>query len=78
MPEEKLPPAPVRMHTRMSGSSLAWRHASSMRANIFNVIAFLRAGRLSVTVMMWLSISTSASGMVAPLVPETDLDRGSA
>jgi hypothetical protein len=39
IPEEKLPPAPVRMHTRISGSSDACCHASAMRANICRVMA---------------------------------------
>ncbi len=62
MPEQKSPPAPVRMPTRSAGSSSSCFHASAARASMSGLNALRASGRLSVTVITAPSMSTRRSG----------------
>src|SRR5437868_413735 len=62
MPEQNVPPAPVRMPTRSSGSSSISTHASYMRTSISPDSAFLAAGRFIVTMATWPSRSKRRCG----------------
>ena len=61
-PEQKLPPAPVTISTRMSGFESTSTQASYIRTSISLLRALRLAGRLSVSVATWPSCSKMAWG----------------
>src|SRR4051794_17992246 len=63
-PAEKLPPAPVMIATRSSGSASSRSQASHSRTSTSGLKALRFSGRFSVMVRTWPSRSTSTAGSV--------------
>ncbi len=61
-PAQKAPPAPVRMHTRTSGSEFTRSQACSMIASISPESALRTSGRFIVTTRVWPTSSTRQCG----------------
>ena len=71
----KAPPAPVRIATRMSSSSLARSHASLMIARMSPDSAFRFSGRFIVTTNVWPFLSRTACGWVTYAELEAEANR---
>ena len=61
-PAQNAPPAPVRMHTRTSGSEFTRSQACSMIASISPESALRTSGRFMVTTSVWPTSSTRQCG----------------
>ncbi|MOA02770.1 hypothetical protein D3C78_1222380 [compost metagenome] len=57
MPDENVPPPPVRMPMRMSSRLSSWSSAAAMAWAVSRLMAFLASGRL--IVMIWMPSVTS-------------------